>query len=289
MTAKADPSINDAGTRSRKYANEKRKSKKKNGPFTKFLKTPKGHLTVILLILTLVSFFVTHSGNDVKTLAISIGSALFLDFIIAIIFKYKKKFSDGGLLTGFIIGLVLSPTAPWYVIVSATAIAIISKHLIKAKRKPIFNPAGVGLLAVIYLYSAPESWWGGLSLLPVWFSLLVIVTGLFLNRKINKLPMTFTFLGSYFVIFLILVEYFHFSGMSGIFRVPYLNSVLFLGFFMLTDPPTSAVKTMGQVFYGVFAAVVSAAAYIYLGGLAYLLVGLLAANLFKFATTTIRN
>lgn len=274
-------------SRVQKYEHSKKVQKKKPNPIRKFFKTPKGTLLLLLILLTAVSFLVMKNTTGWIILVESIGTALLLDLMIAILLKRKKKFSDGGLLTGFIIGLVLSPTAHWYVAVAAVLIAILSKHLLKVKKKPILNPAGAGLLAVIYLFSAPESWWGGLSLIPVWFIPIVIVAGLYLSKKINKLPLVFAFLGSYFLIFLLLTEYFHFSGMSGIFRVPYINSVLFLAFFMLTDPPTSAVRNGEQVGFGILAAGVCAASYIYLGGLSYLLIGLLMANLWKTATAAI--
>ncbi len=263
--------------------------KKRSNRLAKFLKTPKGYLSMILILLTALSFTYTQSIKGLGNLASAAAAALVIDFLIAVTLRRKKKFSDGGLLTGLIVGLVLSQSVPWYIAAATAGIAVLSKHLLKVKKKPIFNPAAAGLLIAIYLFKTPQSWWGGMSLLPFWFILAVVLTGFILAKRINKLPLIFTFLGTYFSLFILISLFLHNPQAASIFRVPYLNSAVFLAFFMLTDPPTSAVKNGEQVVFGVLAAVASAAAYLWLGGLAYLLAGLLTANLWKTMYTFFQN
>ena len=62
------------------------------------------------------------------------------------------------------------------------------------------------------------------------------------------------------------------------FITPYLNAVLFLAFFMLTDPPTSPAKNRDQIIFGILCAVVSCVDFYLFNSLSYLLTGLLCAN-----------
>lgn len=54
------------------------------------------------------------------------------------------------------------------------------------KRKPIFNPAAVGLLVANYAFAIMQSWWGGMSLLSYWYLILLVVVGLFVTWRVKK-------------------------------------------------------------------------------------------------------
>ncbi|CCQ97647.1 hypothetical protein CULT_690001 [[Clostridium] ultunense Esp] len=54
--------------------------------------------------------------------------------------------------------------------------------------------------------------------------------------------------------------------------------------FMLTDPPTSPVKTGDQIVFGLLAAAVSVVVYGYFGGLMHLFIGLFVGNLYQVWT-----
>lgn len=242
-----------------------------------FLKTPKGYLLWILIVLAAIAAFGSDGVKGFGNAAIAIGTALVLDLIVGLFYKKKRFFSDGGLLTGLIVALVLSSTTPWYGVVGTTVIAIISKHVLRIKRKPIFNPAALGLLVASFTFASGQSWWGGLPNLPAWCLLFVVVGGFLLTSRINKFPQVLSFLGVYFGLFLVLGVY-NLGDAADALRVPYVNLALFLAFFMLTDPPTSPVAYKDQVWFGVITAIVSVLVYTIAGGVGFLLVGLLVAN-----------
>lgn len=187
------------------------------------------------------------------------------------------RFSDGALITGMIVGGVLSPAVPWYLVMFTTVVALLSKHMLKNKRKPLFNPAAVGLFIGATLFAAGESWWIGLSMNPAWMTVFLLAGGWLIADRINKMPLVFAFLGTYMLIFL-LMGLIGVSGAGEGLRAPYISAALFLAFFMLTDPPTSAARYRDQIYSGILAALVCGAAYLYLNRLTYLLVGLLVAN-----------
>lgn len=249
-------------------------------PLEKFLKTPKGYVLAILLVLAVVGDLNTNALIGLKSTGIAIGTAVLIDFIFSLGYKKKMRLPDGAILTGLIIALVLNTGEQWYVPAAASAAAILSKHILKLKKKPIFNPAAFGLLTVLLIFSSGQSWWGSLSLLPSWFVLLVLIGGYMITNKVNKFPQVFAFIGTYCLIMLVMA-YFGTGDVTDALRNPFINSALFLAFFMVTDPPTSPAKYKDQVLFGFIAAAISCADYLIFGGLSYLLIGLLAANAWK--------
>jgi Na+-translocating ferredoxin:NAD+ oxidoreductase RnfD subunit len=243
-----------------------------------FLKTPKGYALLVLLALTVIASVGSFASQGIGNIVIAVCTAGLLDLGIMYMLKRKRLIPDGAILTGLIVALVLSPSSSWFVTVAAAAIAIISKHVLRMKKKPIFNPAALGLLAVLLLFSSGDEWWGGLSALPVWSLVFLVVGGYLVVSKVNKFPLIFAFLGTYFSLFLGISVYLT-VDVSDIFRIPFINAVLFLSFFMLSDPPTSPGKYSEQILFGAIAAIISVLVNIRIGGLSFLLAGLLAANL----------
>jgi enediyne biosynthesis protein E5 len=265
-------------TKSRMAARTKKKT---DNRVKKFFKTPKGLVVAVLLVLMALGVIHDRQINGLINAGAAFITGLVVDLIIGTIRRNKKLLPDGAMVSALIISLVLSSTAPWWQAVMVTLIALASKHILVVNRKPIFNPAAFGLLVSIYLLHSNQSWWGGLSLLPSWFLIVLLVGGFLITKKVNKFPQVFTFLGVYFILFDLIV-YFHFRHVGGeVFRDPFINSTLFLAFIMLTDPPTSPAKYKDQMVFGLLAAIISVLDYTFLGGLSYLLIGLLVANAWK--------
>lgn len=251
-------------------------------PLKAYIRTPKRYAIVTLLFSLLIGSLHTGFLSGITTVATTIGTAMLLDTLISrLIWKNKKQtFPDGALLTGLIIGLVLSPATSFAISVFTAAAAILSKHFITYQKKPILNPAAFGLWLSVILFSSNQSWWGGMSLLPWWTILLVVAGGYLVTNRVQKFPQVFAFLATYGLIHLI----FGFIGLadaSSAFITPYLNAVLFLAFFMLTDPPTSPAKNRDQIIFGILCAVVSCVDFYLFNSLSYLLTGLLCANAWK--------
>ncbi|MFD0049776.1 RnfABCDGE type electron transport complex subunit D [Actinomycetes bacterium NPDC127524] len=254
--------------------------KKKKNKFQRFINTPKGYLIMILIVLFAAGIW----GSSLRQGLMNTGSAIMVAVLTDLAFaklKNRQKFKvDGGIISALILSMVLSTEVPWYQVIIITFISILSKHLIVLNKKPIFNPAAFGLFVSIILFSSGHSWWGGMSLLSPWLLLLVIIGGFAVTEKVNKFPQVLTFLGVYFLFFA-LINLFHLKMTGEVFRPPFINSTLFLAFFMITDPPTSPAKYKDQIIFGFMAAAVSIAAYLEIGGLTYLLDGLLLANIWK--------
>lgn len=262
---------------------------KKTFSLKKFIKTPKGQLTAVLLILLIVSELFKFDLHSLYVVGYSLLTAIVIDVLVGIKQKRKSLLPDGGIITALIIGLILSSFTPWYLVVFTTGIAVISKHVIKTKRKPIFNPAAFGLLISSLIFHTGQSWWGGLTLVSPYLIVVLVMTGYWIVSRVNKFPLVFTYLGITFGFFLIATYFFPSSTISDSYLNPFVNSTLFLSFFMITDPPTSPAKYSEQVIFAIFASVVSLILYVTIGGLVYLYIGVLFSNLWKYYVSVLNE
>jgi Na+-translocating ferredoxin:NAD+ oxidoreductase RnfD subunit len=112
-------------------------------------------------------------------------------------------------------------------------------------------------------------------------SVVLVATGAYIVIECNKVPVVLTFLGSYFLLFTVSAMFQDPIGLVEIFRTPDLHAALFFALFMVTDPPTSPPKHRDQVVYAIITAIVSYAVFELLGGVHFLLIGLLAANVWE--------
>lgn len=262
----------------------KRETQTRPSGIRRFLNTPKGIVLSVLAGLTLLAALRPQDHLVLVNVLVAVVTGLLVDGAVALLQKRKRLFSDGAVITGLIVASVLGHATPLWIVAATTVIALISKHIMVIGRKPLFNPAAVGLLVAIWVFHAGESWWASLALMPAWMTLIVLIAGLTVAVRVNKFPQVTAFLGTYFG--LLLVMAISHTGLpsdtpADALRVPFVNSALYLAFFMLTDPPTSPAAYRQQVLFGILAAVVATAIFATVGGLSYLLLGLLSANLWK--------
>lgn len=246
-----------------------------------FFGTPKGLL--ILLLVTLIAIAAPREGfrTVMPGLLSAMLAAGFLDAVILRLRKRRWEFPDGALLTAMIVAMVLRAQEPWYVTTITSLLAVSGKYLIRSRTANVFNPAALALIASYYLFHTGQSWWGALTEVNLYAQIVLIVTGVFITDRVNKMPLVLTFLGTYFLLFTAT----SFIGdprlIAEIFRSPDAEAVLFFAFIILTDPPTSPAKYPDQIICGIIVAVVSYALFQWAGVVYYLLAGLLAGNIWE--------
>jgi NQR2, RnfD, RnfE family len=245
----------------------------------RFLHSPKGCLLLVLVGLAALAAPSTDIASAVVALAAAILGATAVELVWVRLNEGAWRIPSGALLSGLIVGLVLSAQEPWYVAAGAGVLAIASKHLLRLRRSHIFNPAAVGLLAVFFLFASGQSWWGALANLPLAAVIVVLACGMFAANRANKLPASLAFLAAYASLFTLAAVSGHAADVADVFRSPFVNIAVFFGFIMLTDPPTSPVPFPAQIWFGVSVAVISFITYMATHGLYFLLVGVLVANL----------
>ena len=244
----------------------------------RFFRTPKGYLLSILALLTVIAAVPAGLRHVAPGVVGAVVTAMLVDIAIVRLMRGVWFFPSGALLSGLIVALILSPAAPWYVPAITASLAVGSKYLLRTKQGHVFNPAALALVAAYFLFATGQDWWGALPNLPFPFLAVLLATGLFVADRVNKLPMVLIFTGCYFLLFAAYAYAGDPARVAEIFRAPDVNATLFFALFMLTDPPTSPTRYRDQVVFGLIAALVSFAVYSMLGGVYYLLAGLLVGN-----------
>ncbi|GMA56889.1 hypothetical protein GCM10025858_13920 [Alicyclobacillus sacchari] len=138
-------------------------ARRRHSKLMRYLRTPKGFVLVLLCVLMCIGAIDSGTLRGVANVLVAVATAVACDTVALWLRRYPVRLSDGGLVTAIIIGLVLAADTPIPVVMATTAIAIASKHVLKIGRKPILNPAAVGLLVAVAGFHASESWWGDLS------------------------------------------------------------------------------------------------------------------------------
>jgi hypothetical protein len=246
----------------------------------RWLRSPKGNLLALLCLLLALAVPVEGIGRIGWQIAAAVGLATGIDLGVSLLRRGEVSIPDGAVITGLIVGLILVPAAPLPAVLTATALAAGSKHVLRTSQSNLFNPAAFGLLASLLLVPTGQSWWGALADLPGAFIVVLLLGGSVIAWRVNKLPMVIAFFGAYFAAFTLttIVVGVPTASLAAVFRPPFLNAGVFFGFLMLTDPATSPNRFQEQLLFGAATAAVSAAAFVTIHGLHYLFIGLLVAN-----------
>jgi len=247
----------------------------------KFFQTPKGLVTIILVILTAIAapgqgFHTAMAGMGIATIASGL-----VDTLIIKLRKNIWEFPSGAVLTAMIVAMVLRAQEPWYVITVTSVTAVLSKYIFRSRSANVFNPAALAIIASFYVFHTGQSWWGAL---PDVFPILkvgLLAAGVYITDRVNKMPLVLTFLGAYFLLFTVTAFATNPLSVAEVFRTPDLEAALYFAFIILTDPPTSPAKYPDQIVCGIIVATVSYAFFEWAGVVYYLLAGVLAGNVWE--------
>jgi Na+-translocating ferredoxin:NAD+ oxidoreductase RnfD subunit len=246
----------------------------------KWLKTPKGYVTIAMISFLIIASIGSHTIKGIINSMIAVGVSLAFDYLYCRLMD-RKSSRDGTTITALIISLILSFTSSWFMVAGTVVLAVLSKHLLVYKKKPIFNPAAFGLFLSVLIFQSGQSWWGAFGDLSVWTIIFLLIGGYLVTERINKFPQVFAFLATSFVL-LFFMGLLDIGDASDALRPPFINAALFFGFFMLTDPPTSPAKVKNQVIFGILTAVSGTIVYGIFGGLTYLFIGVFVGNLYSY-------
>jgi Na+-translocating ferredoxin:NAD+ oxidoreductase RnfD subunit len=244
------------------------------------IRGPKGTLILVLGLLAAIGGVNNGLSVVAPGFSAAVLVAIAIDAPIIRVTKGRWEFPSGALLTGMIVAMILSPRAPWYVAAATAGFAVISKLLFRGHTANIFNPAALALVASFYVFSSGQEWWGALpGMGPSVITLLM--AGVFVADRVNKLPLVLGFLGGYFALFTVAAFVGDPREVAEVFRVPDLQVALFFAFFMVTDPPTSPPRHRDQWVFGLIVAIAAFAIFEWIGAVHFLLSGLLVANIWE--------
>jgi Na+-translocating ferredoxin:NAD+ oxidoreductase RnfD subunit len=240
-------------------------------------RTPKAWLAAFFVLELAAAASATGWRLVLPHVLVAVLGAVAVDLVGARLVGRGWHWPTSALLSGLIVAFVLGPETAPMVTAMVAGLSSAYKYLIRTNRSHVFNPAGLALLVAIPVFGTGQSWWGALADMPWAWTLLLVAGGAVIAERVNKLPIVLAFLGTYFALFTV-------AGLADparaaeMFRPPFLESALFMAFFMLTDPPTSPARPFDQAWIGYLAGITACMAQLLGAGQAYLLLGLMAAN-----------
>ncbi|HEY7838660.1 MAG TPA: RnfABCDGE type electron transport complex subunit D [Terriglobales bacterium] len=245
-------------------------------------RTPKGLLLLLLLPLALWAALGPGWGQALPGVGAAALAAAVADLLYLRWRQRRWIFPDGALLTGLLVAMVLSEHEPWTFAAATALVAIAGKRLFRSRYANLFNPAAFGLVVTFYWLHTGQDWWGAMAELPVWSLLAIVIVGVYIANRINKLPMVLSFLGLYFALALLATAW-DAAGVAELFRYPDAPAALFFALFILTDPPTSPTRHRDQIVCGALVGLVAFVCFEWVGAAYYLLAGVLVGNVWEAA------
>jgi Na+-translocating ferredoxin:NAD+ oxidoreductase RnfD subunit len=248
---------------------------------SKFFATPKGLLIIVLVILAAMA--APHEGL-INVLPNFLGASVaagIVDVVILRLRKTKWEFPSGAILTAMITTMVLRSQEHWYVAVIVSVFAVLSKYVIRSRSANVFNPAALAVVVSYHVFHTGQSWWGSLPNLSLYAQSALLILGLFITDRVNKMPLVLVFLGTYFTLFTATAYVSDPRWVAEIYRAPDLQAALYFAFIILTDPPTSPAKYPDQIIFGIMAAVVAFLTFEWAGVVYFLLAGVLVGNVWE--------
>lgn len=201
--------------------------------------------TQLIIFLCAFALYLSFKDKDLLfllTTLIAVISAMGFESLILFFTNKQLHITDSPIISGLIIGFVLSPDNPWWIFVLASFLAICSKHLIHfhADKRHLFNPAAFGIFITIALFGAFTQWKGTY----MWY--ILVPFGVYFVSKIRK----FEVLIGYSITAIAL-----FTTQAFLQKAPLLNIFGYLSYFyifiMLIEPKTTPIKPLGKFIFGV--------------------------------------
>ncbi|MDP2924520.1 MAG: RnfABCDGE type electron transport complex subunit D [Candidatus Omnitrophota bacterium] len=197
----------------------------------------------LITFLSIFAIYLSSIGNDVTFLPavfISVISAVFLDSLATYLRTKHFIITDSSVISGLIIGYVISSQEPWWKFLFASVFAIGSKHLLRIKNKHLFNPAAFGILSSVILLGAATQWKGT----NLWY--ILVPAGIYFVQKIHKLDIVIGYLVSSLILF---------GTHTFIQKLPLLDVLKFQNYFfifiMLIEPKTTPIGKKGKIIFGI--------------------------------------
>ena len=204
------------------------------------IKSVKTQLSLFLALFAIYTYFIEKNPLFLLGILVAVFASVALDSIINYLKNKKFSITESSIVTGLIIGYVISSDEFWWVIALASIFAIASKHLIRFRKLHIFNPAAFGIFLTVMLFGAYTQWNTAYS----WH--IIIPLGVYLALKIKRISLVM----SYFATALLLYApqaFLHNASLLDIFG--YLN--YFFIFIMMIEPKTTPARRRSKIIFGI--------------------------------------
>lgn len=198
--------------------------------------------TQLIIFLAAFALFLSVKEGDKAFLITTAAAVFFTVFAEAafVCFKDKKfSISESAVISGLIIGFILSSDEPLWIFLLAAFLAVASRHYIVSAGGHLFNPAAFGIFFVVLLFGASTQWKGTFA----WQAL--IPAGLYFGRSVRKLAII---AGYALVTFVLFGAQALRGGYSFLSVFGYLS--YFYIFIMIIEPKTTPLRVPGKLIFG---------------------------------------
>jgi len=203
------------------------------------LKSSKTQLIIFLTALALTLAIREKDFTFLWAFAIAVLAATLIESLILYLTTKSFKITESSIITGMIIGYVLSSDEVWWKIVLTALLAISSKYLIVFKKRHIFNPAAWGIFLSTLLLGAATQWRGTY----LWYILAPF--GIYFAHRLKKTEIII----GYGIIALAL-----FGTQAILQRVSLINIFGYFSYFyifiMVIEPMTTPLKSLAKYLFG---------------------------------------
>jgi Na+-translocating ferredoxin:NAD+ oxidoreductase RnfD subunit len=240
------------------------------------LSDPRLHLAVTITSLQVIGQLGFHFQLSIAQILLSVGTCAALEMAIAFRSQRVILWPASAMLTGNGVAFILRVPGTahgdwwslngWWIFVAASAVSLLSKHVIRWRGSHVFNPSNIGLvvcfLALGRNRAAPlDFWWGPMSAWLV-LALVVIVSGGFaILWRLKLLRVALGFWAAFAAGIGVLALAGHtmtarwtlgpISGLHLWWLLITSPEVLVFLFFMITDPKTAPRSPSGRLVYAV--------------------------------------
>lgn len=212
---------------------------------------------------------------SIAQILVCLGTCALIE--VPMVFWERKEivWPASALLTGNGVALVLRVNGTehgdwwsmngWYIFAATAGLALLSKHLLRFRGRPVVNPSNLGLVGVFLLLGTEvvnplDFWWGPMSVAMVAVYLILATGALTVTRRLGLLPMSIAFWGVFASSLAVVTATGHcisarwsvapVCGAEFWWIVVTSPEVLIFMFFMITDPMTSPVAPRARIVFG---------------------------------------
>ena len=236
----------------------------------------KSQVAFTLALIWILAVWHFQTINSVFYPLFSVGLMTVLDMGLTWIRSRKVYWPSASFVTGLLIGLVIDPNAPIWIIAVAVLAAFLSKQFINTGlRQHIFNPAAFGIMTVTLAFGIPVAWWAvAWGKLPLVILMPAMIRILWRMKRL-WLPVSF--------LFVYLVYYLTLFDPKTAFWSLFDGTLLLFALVMLSEPITSPSIKYFKFLFGAMVAILAIGLSLTIKPAEVFLPALLLANLVGFA------
>ena len=239
------------------------------------LSDPRLHLALVITTVQVLGQTALDFELSIAQILISLATSAVVEFVILFATRRVIAWPASALLAGNGVALLLrvegTEHGQWWslrgahIFMATAAVAVVSKHVVRWRGRPLFNPSNVALVSCFLLLGSSrvnplDFWWGPRAAGIVAVYVVILIGGLVITTRVAMLGAAAAFWLTFAAGTGILAERGHcFTARwhigpvcNGSFWTTLVTSpeVLIFALFMITDPKTAPLGRVGRVAHG---------------------------------------